>query len=992
MQHFENKYNNLIENLHNGVIVVNNKYKIDLINTFAAQIFGCEKQDLINKNIINAFEDEIAEFFSNNIEKSINEGKEIKDTIRLDNKKGVNDLQTQFHPIYSHEELISGIQIIITDITETNKIEEKYQEYKSHLEEIIQERTSEFIKLNETLAKEIEERKLIEVRLRESEFKFRTLADFTYDLEFWLDEYKQIVYISPSAGRITGYSAFDFKDNNSLFFDIIHPDYRSLVYNQIDKGLEGLVGRDIDYKIIAKSGIEKWVSLVFFPIINLGNFLGIRGNIREITERKATEEKLRQTEIKLKEQLVELEKQKQEAESTNSKLLKINDEMLSTNERLFETNEKLNETREFQKTLLDTIPHPIYYKNHKGKYIDCNKAFEVFLGIDKKDIIGNTPFGFFPKIHAIEDQKKDKELLNKVKNTQQYESELIHKGKKYTVIYDKGIFFDNDKMVSGIIGSILDISELRAAEEKLKLLKDQLELSMNAGNISWWTWMVKENTVTFDNRLMKLLGYTPDEIDLTSYPFKDLIHPEDKEFTINVMDEHLKGNTSVFEIDYRIKTKYGNYKWFYDVGKIGQLDENKNPEMINGIIMDVTGRKKANEALKENEEKIRSIIEQSTDGITLTDNQGRIIEWNESHEKLTGISKSEVIDRNILDVFLDIVVKPQRAARQFSSIRGNIEKALKTGQSKYFNKLLTNRIKTVDNKIRHIQTVVFPIRYKKGYMLGAISRDITEIIKNEMALKESRKQLHEMNIELEQRIRKEVQKSREKDQLISLQSRQAAMGEMIGNIAHQWRQPLNTIGMMVQNLEEAFDFNELTKEMLSTKVKAMMDIVKYMSRTIDDFRNFFKTDKQKQEFRLKEVIDKSLEIISASFKNKNINIIVKVPNEISIKGLPNELSQVIFIILNNAKDAILGRKIKNGNIIINGFQQSDKTILTITDNAGGIDKEIIAKIFDPYFTTKPQSQGTGIGLYMSKVIIEKNMNGKLSVKNVTGGAEFRIEF
>jgi signal transduction histidine kinase len=258
-------------------------------------------------------------------------------------------------------------------------------------------------------------------------------------------------------------------------------------------------------------------------------------------------------------------------------------------------------------------------------------------------------------------------------------------------------------------------------------------------------------------------------------------------------------------------------------------------------------------------------------------------------------------------------------------------------------------------------------------------------------LKHKQRQIEELNLTLEQRVLEEVAKNREKDYMLLQQGRLAAMGEMIGNIAHQWRQPLNTLGLLIQDISHAYRYGEMNREYLDRSVEEGMKVINFMSRTIDDFRNFFRPDKEKILFSLREVLDTTLSFVGDSFRNNNIKIELDIQGDVDIEGYPNEYSHVLLNILTNAKDILIERGIDDPNVIIKLFRENGRSVITITDNAGGAKEDIIDKIFDPYFTTKKQGEGTGMGLYMSKMIIEKNMGGKLTARNAGSGAEFRIE-
>lgn len=288
--------------------------------------------------------------------------------------------------------------------------------------------------------------------------------------------------------------------------------------------------------------------------------------------------------------------------------------------------------------------------------------------------------------------------------------------------------------------------------------------------------------------------------------------------------------------------------------------------------------------------------------------------------------------------------------------------------------------------------------------LISVIRDITKRKEAEGALREAyaelerrvadrtealSKTLVELQIETEERLRV-VEELLEKERMLAQQSRQAAMGEMIGNIAHQWRQPLNALGLTIQQLSLFYEIGDFSKEVLDAGVARSMSLVRHMSRTIDDFRDFFCPDKEMVEFRVHDAVSKTMELVSDSLVEREIAVRTTCQGEPTAKGYLNEYSQVLLNILVNARDAFDTHPTDTPEIHISIFEDNGHAVVTVTDNAGGIPGEIIDKIFDPYFSTKGL-QGTGIGLYMSKSIIERNMHGSLSASNTDGGAEFRIE-
>jgi signal transduction histidine kinase len=223
------------------------------------------------------------------------------------------------------------------------------------------------------------------------------------------------------------------------------------------------------------------------------------------------------------------------------------------------------------------------------------------------------------------------------------------------------------------------------------------------------------------------------------------------------------------------------------------------------------------------------------------------------------------------------------------------------------------------------------------------------------------------------------------------QNRQAALGEMLDHIAHQWKQPLNSIYLIIQVLELTACDGELTNECVEETVSKIMALLEHMAQTIDVFRDFHQPEKEKTVFHLKDSIDMAVGFIAPALSLHGIAVEVDVDPGLVALGYPKEYAQVLLNLFGNAKNALVERKIKNPRIQVKAFTEDKKAGVTITDNAGGIPGSNIDRIFEPFFTTRKEVGGTGVGLYMSKSIIEKNMGGALSAANVDGGAQFRVE-
>ena len=401
-----------------------------------------------------------------------------------------------------------------------------------------------------------------------------------------------------------------------------------------------------------------------------------------------------------------------------------------------------------------------------------------------------------------------------------------------------------------------------------------------------------------------------------------------------------------------------------------------------GITRDITASKQAEEALAKSEAAFRATFEQAAVGMAQIAPDGHWLQVNQRLCDLVGYTRDELLSMKYQDI----------------THPGDVEADLKLGRDLFngdiSNRSIEKRYIHKDQSIIWVNLTLGLVRDPAGALAYFISvvEDITKRKLAEEALAEEQRRLKELNLSLAKRVADSVSELRKKDQILITQGRQAAMGEMIGNIAHQWRQPLNTLGLIVQGLKMTYHPDDSFKENLEVSVSKAMNLIQHMSKTIDDFRNYFKPDKEKKLFNVNNVVTKVLSLIEPSLKSLNICSEVIVKGDTCINGYANEYSQVLLNILLNSRDALQWCDDDRQRVIrITISKDADKSVVTIADNAGGIAEEILDKIFDPYFTTKGPDKGTGIGLYMAKTIIEKNMGGRLTVRNTADGAEFRIE-
>ncbi len=290
----------------------------------------------------------------------------------------------------------------------------------------------------------------------------------------------------------------------------------------------------------------------------------------------------------------------------------------------------------------------------------------------------------------------------------------------------------------------------------------------------------------------------------------------------------------------------------------------------------------------------------------------------------------------------------------------------------------------VDQFVQIIKKVIEKLQNKQG--LYEYRLHLEKIVE------EKTKELKKINEKLQVKVNEEIEKNEKKENYIYEQAKLVSMGEMIDNIAHQWRQPLSAITTIATGLNLKLELNIFEKEDMKNDLNSLNEIAQYLSETINIFRNFIKKEKEPKNVVLQDVIEETLNIVSVLLKSKHIELINEIDykNPVSFNMMAGEFSHVVLNIINNAKDALLDKEIENPWIKIDLQKNAQNVLFTIEDNAGGIPEEILSNVFDPYFTTKQKSNGTGLGLYMSKKIVTESLHGNLDVNNTQNGAKFTV--
>lgn len=379
--------------------------------------------------------------------------------------------------------------------------------------------------------------------------------------------------------------------------------------------------------------------------------------------------------------------------------------------------------------------------------------------------------------------------------------------------------------------------------------------------------------------------------------------------------------------------------------------------------------------------------------VSKTDIDGKITFVNDEFCKICGYTRDELIGKNhnIIrhpDVSRDTFAKLWETILSKKIHKGVVKNLAKDGSSFFWS---TTIVPILDND-GNIEEFV-AIRQDVTSLVETnqqlnLAKDELKILNSSLAdkVKAQTQCLLELNKNLEKRVYEEVNKNEEKTRVLFQQSRLASMGEMIGNIAHQWRQPLNEIGIDAFKMKQSID----NEEVLTNAYNHLKLVIKSMSKTIDDFRDFFNVNREKELFLVSQAIDDAKNLIKGQIERELIYLKIDVIDDFEIFGFKSELTQVALNLISNAKDALKASLQNNKTIYVKIYEEEKFGYISIIDNGGGIEQNIIDRIFEPYFTTKHPNHGTGLGLYMSKMIVE-HMNGTISARNLGKNAVFEIK-
>ena len=598
----------------------------------------------------------------------------------------------------------------------------------------------------------------------------------------------------------------------------------------------------------------------------------------------------------------------------------------------------------------------VYNYYGKGKKLNVKDIKTFSIPEDKNLIYNFSKYNYKIFVHT----NLLKEEVTKVKAD--YEYKLIIGS--FTILLMALLLIIASNMFGKFITTIFNRYNKRLERKSslFKKWKERYELAIIASNDGLWDINLDTYEIFFSKKWLEMFEYKRDDIQ-TFDDWIKLIHEDDKDNVLKQFNLHIESKTENFLCEYRLRTKSNNYKWVLVRGKAFVKGTSKRMLMMS---MDIDNRMKLTKELRD---------------VELLTEFGRIVifRWlNNENLTVKFVSKSintygfESIDFEKDMTFFKLIHKDD-----IDGLKEVIAQSIKNDVTSF---TYIHRVIQRNQNIKWVYNRTILIKDDHGKVKGLFGylNDITEMKLNED--------------ELKQRVEIEVDKNIKTDRLLVQQNKLASMGEMLGNIAHQWRQPLNNINLLlyfIRDNHKNFSDVELEESIASAKLQ-----IDYMSQTIDDFRNFYQPTKEKINFDIKKSIIQSSKIVDSLFERNDITLNVTGDN-VNINNYENEFAQVIVNILNNASDAkiIKSETIKfKAEVLIDIRKDDNDIIIFISNNCGQVKKEILEKMFEPYFTTKFENQGTGIGLYMAKIIIERNMHGRIEASNNNDGIDFIITF
>lgn len=632
------------------------------------------------------------------------------------------------------------------------------------------------------------------------------------------------------------------------------------------------------------------------------------------------------------------------------------------------------------RTLINAMPDPVCFKDADGRWIVANQAALEAFGLKGVAWEGLTN----RELAAHGDG--DREAIDIAATTDQRTWDSRERNvfglslrsndaqaRHFDII--KVPLYHVDGRAKGLLSLWRDVTAYRDALAQLRETNEELEAIYNETSDGLIIADIGSRAIVRVNAAAcRMFGYVAKA--LTALSPWDLHPTAERERSLRLFGEIAAGRLRLLEaIPCR---RADGTTFFADIS--AQPIAYGGRAAILGFYRDISERRLAEESLRASETRFRRVFNSTYDAILLHDEGGAILDLNDKALELYGVRRDEAAAFSFERDYC-AADNPQGALPRYW------QESL-AGQDRFFE---WKAKRPHDGSVFYVEIYLRRIDLGDRPVILANVRDVTERKRVLAALAARQEEISALNRDLAHKVREETEKNRQKDLLLLNRTRLAAMGEMIGNIAHQWRQPLNALSILLANLRFEYEYScEGDLEPLLAAHARAGEILRKMSTTIDDFRNFFKPDRQREPFAVVEAIGDALLLLEAALAQQGVAVRFVARHNPRVFGFRGEFSQVMLNLLSNAKDAVLAARPRGGIVSIRVMARHGRAVVHVTDNGGGIAPDALARVFDPYFTTKVDKGGTGLGLYMSKTIVEEHMDGSLSVANTRDGARFTV--
>lgn len=651
-------------------------------------------------------------------------------------------------------------------------------------------------------------------------------------------------------------------------------------------------------------------------------------------------------------------------------------------------------TEIYLKMMMDATPNLIAITNGKAMLL-ANQALLDFVGhpslesfVEKHTCICNL---FEPYNESALLKKMDNLswLEDVMSNANQHLAYIKKDGCMYSFKVHVGkMIIDNDILYTAVFN---DVTEL-------EMQKERYHQAIEGAQIGLWDWNLEDNSIYFSPRWKEMLGFNNDELPNNFASWQDRVHQDDLPLALEAIKANVEGQTPFYSCTHRLRHKDGHWVWIDDKGKTFFDAKGKAVRMV-GVHNDITH-------VKESEAKNHSYALRSQALLQMPLLSETLSEIDfmqqslEMAEDLTSSAISFIHFVNDGEKTIELVTWSHRTLQKYCHATSYDTHYPVSNAGIWADALREHKVIVVNDYPSFLNKKGLPMGHAPLHrfvslpviengnvvMLCGIGNKAFEYTAEDV---ETLQFIANEIWRLVQKRRNSI-KLKEAQDLLMAQSRNAAMGEMVSMIAHQWRQPISIIGMCVNNMLLDMELDAIEAKEFEKQLHDVLFQVEYLSSTIDDFRNFFKTDKAKELINVADVIEDALNLMQKSFEYHLVFVACSFKSTSKLLLYRHELIQVFLNILQNAKEAFDKENSMESTINITVEENKESVIARICDNAGGIKVEPIEKIFEPYFSTKHEKNGTGLGLYMSKTIIEKHLLGEIKAYNHEDGTCFEI--